>query len=82
MDYIYLDGISSGEDPVVDPKPAVIWSFESESEASGFAEDGGSGAVPEYTEDQAFNRNGALKITPNGEALETKVKAGLPAELL
>jgi hypothetical protein len=80
VDYIYLDGKSSGEDPVVEPIPAVIWSFESESEELGFEEDGGTGAVPEYTEDQALTGSGALKITPNGEAEETKVKAVLPAD--
>lgn len=79
VDYIFVDGKKSGTDPIVEPQPALIWDFELESEAAGFAEDGGTGAVPAYTKERAYAGSGALKITPNGEAVESKIKALLPA---
>lgn len=82
VDYIYIDGQGSsedpGEDPGEDPEPALLWGFESENEATEFAEDGGTGAVPTYTTEQAFAGTGALKVTPSGTAEETKIKVRLP----
>lgn len=83
VDQIYIDGEAPdgedpGEDPGKDPEPTLLWGFESESEVTGFVEDGGTGAVPAYTTEQAYEGTGALKVTPNGTAPETKLKVQLP----
>lgn len=83
VDQIYIDGVgSNGGDPG-DPgdepgEPQLLWGFETESEVEGFAEDGGTGAVLDHTTEEAYQGTGALKVTPNGTAAETKIKVQLP----
>jgi hypothetical protein len=83
VDQIYIDGVgSNGGDPG-DPgdepgEPQLLWGFETASEVEGFTEDGGTGAVLDHTTEEAYQGTGALKVTPNGTADETKIKVLLP----